>query len=246
MNLHTVDGSISQATLNNFASSVGGGLAVVDSMLLQLRHGVVTQALFSLPQHRFLRSDRKTVFLWGAVVDMGVTNRKRPQFLAMQLANLALSGGESPRHTRLPGDPGEKTILQPKRARMLKTTHTGPDPTWNQALTNTVQLTGAHYLQSFAFTNDRQHSLIVFNLHRTASLPITISGGNAPRGQVLIDQLTSTQITDTNEDSEKVVPTSQTVEEFAPTRALPLPPFSMTVLRWTSQPSIRQGPTAVQ
>ncbi|MBC7924112.1 MAG: hypothetical protein H7039_00495, partial [Bryobacteraceae bacterium] len=93
VNLHTTEGSISQAALDQLTPSVGAGIAVADHMLLMLRElGVKDQALFALHQLSFQRADGKNVRLWGSVIDMGTTNRKRPQFLAMQLANEALSG----------------------------------------------------------------------------------------------------------------------------------------------------------
>ncbi len=54
--------------------------------------GVRSQAMFSLGQWHYKRSDGLQVPLWGAVVDMGVTYRRRPQFLAAALVNTAVSG----------------------------------------------------------------------------------------------------------------------------------------------------------
>jgi len=213
INMNTLSGSISQAALNSYATSLGAGLMVADTMLQSLRKfGVVNQNLFSLPQHTFRRSDGKTVYLFGAVVDMGVTDLRRPQFLALQLANQALSNG----------------------AAMLETVHTGLDPTWNQPLVNTVQLNGAHFLQSFAFQHAAERSLIVFNLSRTASLPVTFSGNNAPGGTLQLQQLTSAHPGDTNESSKLVNITTSTYKAFNPGAALWLPPYSMSVLTWST------------
>jgi hypothetical protein len=210
MNLHTLSGG-TQDVLTSYASSLGAGLAVADSMLQQMRRGVLTQNLFALSQYQFLRPDKTKIFLWGAVVDMGVTDRRRPQFLALQLANRAIG----------------------RNATMLQTLHSGADPTWNQPLVNTVKLTAAHYLQSFAFLSGSQRSLVVFNLHRASTLPVSFSGVNAPSGTVQMDRLTSALPTDTNEDSAKVRIASQTLAGFEPSDALSLPPYSMTVLSWT-------------
>ena len=210
MNLSTLSGSITQSALNSYVSSLGAGLAVVDSMLQQMRQGVITQNLFALPQYEFGLPDGETAFLWGAVVDMGVTNLKRPQYLALQLANQALSPG----------------------ATMLQTVQSGANPTWNQALVNSVQLNGAHYLQSFAFANGNNRSTIIFNLNLSSPLPVTFSGSNAPQGAVQIQQLTSGNPTDTNETSAVVVPTTTSVSSFNPASPLSLPPYSMTVLTW--------------
>ncbi len=211
MNLSTTEGSISQEALNVFASSLGAGLAVVDNMLQQMRQGVMTQSMFALQQNQFVRPDGKTVPLWGSVIDMGVTDRRRPQFLALQLANQAI---------------GSNSV-------MLKTTHSGADPTWDQPLVNTVQLTGAHYLQSFAFSSGSQRSLVVFNLQRDSSLPVSFTGPNAPFGTVTMQRLTSNAVTDTNEDAGWVNITSQILPSFNAAN-FTLPRFSMTVFSWSA------------
>ncbi len=212
INLSTLAGAMPQSNLNTYAPSLGAGLAVVDSMLQHLRQGIVNQNMFALPQYQFTRSDGKLVPLWGSVVDMGVTDRRRPQFLALQLANQAIGNNSS----------------------MLQTVHSGADPTWNQPLVNTVALNNAHHLQSFAFSSGSQKSLVVFNLHRTSSLPVTFTGTNAPFGLVTMRRLTSASLSDTNEDSAQVNITTQTLGGFNAATGLSLPPYSMTVLTWTA------------
>jgi hypothetical protein len=212
MNLSTLSGSITQAALNSYVSSLGAGLAVADAMLQQMREGVLTQNLWNLSQYNFVRPDRSTAYLWGAVVDMGVTNQRRPQFLALQLANQAIGS----------------------HAAMLQTVHSGPDPTWDQPLVNTVQLAGAHYLQSFAFSSGSHNSLVIFNLHRTDTLSVTFSGANAPSGTVQMQELRSERPTDNNEASAKVNIASADLRAFDSRSGLSLPPSSMTVLNWNS------------
>jgi hypothetical protein len=211
INVATLAGNITQQALDSYTPSLGAGLMVADTMLLSLRHfGAVNQMLFALPQYNFLRSDGLTALLWGSVVDMGVNNLRRPQFLALQLANTALTNG----------------------AAMLQTVHSGADPTWNQPMVNTVQFNGAHYLHSFAFANGSNRSAIVFNLSRSSSLPVTFSGANAPSGTVQMQQLTSAYPTDTNETSSVVNITTSTLNSFNASSGLSLPPYSMTVLTW--------------
>jgi len=181
-------------------------------MLQGLRQfGVLNQNLFALSQYNFTRPDGSTVDLWGTVIDMGVTNRKRPQFLAMQLVNQALSNG----------------------AAMVQTVHTGADPTWNESLTNSVQLNNAHYLESFAFSQGSSVSAVLFNLSRSSALPVTFSGANAPEGTVQMQQLTSASPSDTNENASVVNIASSSISSFSATQSLSLPPYSMTVMAWT-------------
>lgn len=208
VNLHTTEPSaIPQATLDAFAPSQGAGLAVADHMLLMLRDlGIRDQLLHCLTSFAAGRADNKYVLLWGAVRDMGVTDRKRPQFLAIALANEALAGD------------------------LLQTTQSGDNPTWNQPLVNHVQYNAAHYIQSFAFANGAARSVIVFNLHRTDPLSVTLAGPNAPQGNVTIRRLSAPAITSTNETAENVTITTQTVAAFGPAQTITLPPFSMTVI----------------
>lgn len=211
-NLSTLQGSITSKALAAYASSLGAGLAVADAMLQQMSRGVITQNLWNLSQYNYVRPDGSTVYLWGAVVDMGITNRRRPQYLALELANHAIGAN----------------------AVMLQTTQSGANPTWNQPLVNTVQLPEAHYLQSFAFSHGSSHSLIVFNLHRSASLPVTFTGANAPSGTVVMEELTSASPADTNEGSETVHIISQVINGLKTSTLISLPPCSMTSFVWGS------------
>jgi alpha-L-arabinofuranosidase len=213
-NISPRQGTITQAELDLFASSVGAGIAVADGMLQQLRAGVLTQNLFELAQYQnTIYSPTRTTDVFGAVLDMGVTDRRRPQFLAVQMAN---------------------TAIATSTATMLQTVHTGADPTWNQPLVQDVQLNNVHYLQSFAFNNNNQYSLIVINTDRTTAHPVTFAGDNVPAGTVQMQQLTSANITDTNENSLVVAPVSSKLTNFNPATPLSLPPFSMTVLTWSA------------
>jgi alpha-L-arabinofuranosidase len=217
-NLSPIEGTITETQLNNLTPSIGAGLAHTEHMLQMMRAGVVYQNAFSLPQYAFQRTDGLVVKLWGIVRDMGTTNRRRPQFHTMAMANAVIGGN------------------------MLATTQTGANPTWNQPLSSdNVVLNGAHYLQSFAFQNGSNVSVVVFNLSQTTALPVTFSGANAPSGSVQMTQITSSNITDNNETSQVVAPTTQTLSGFNPATGLTLPPFSMTVL--TVAGSSTQAPT---
>jgi hypothetical protein len=218
VNLGTSFGKASQAELESTVPSLGAGLSVADNMLLMLRdNGVINQALFSLPEYAngFNNSDHpdghELVKLWGSVVDMGgQTNRVRPSFLAEELANSALEGN------------------------MIETAQSGSNPTWNQpkSANGDIKLDGAHMIQSFAFTNGDHCKLVLLNLSRSAALPVIFSGPAAPHGAVQVSRLTSANITDSNEASNTVKITHDTLSGFNPASPYPLPPYSMTVLTW--------------
>jgi alpha-L-arabinofuranosidase len=216
-NMGSMIGNITQAQLDQLTPSVGAGIATAEHMLQMMRLGVQAQNAFALPQYKFLRSDQSLARLWGIVVDMGTTNRRRPQFLTEALANSVIGGT------------------------MMQTVQTG-DPTWNQPLSSDgVQLNGAHYLQSFAFSNNGTNSLILFNLSQTTALPVSFTGPNVPSGTVQMSQITSANITDNNETSNTVQTVNKTLSGFDPTATFTLPPFSMTVL--TANSSVTQVPT---
>jgi len=207
VNLHTTNGSISQTALDSFTPSVGAGIAVAGHMLMMLRDlGIRNQCLHSLTQLAFARTDGKYVLLWSVVRDMGVTDRKRPQFLAVKLANETAAGD------------------------LMQTTLSGDNPTWNQPLVNGVQYSNAHLIQSYAFAGSGRRSVLVFNLDRSNAQQVTFSGPNAPFGAATIKRLTAAAITATNESSENVAVTTQNVANFDPAQPLTLPPFSMTVI----------------
>jgi len=150
--------------------------------------------------------------LFGTVVDMGgQTNLRRPQFLAEQLANMAI----------LPT--------------MLATSITGANPTWDQpkSANDDVKLDGAHLLQTFAFADGARRSLVVLNLSRTDAIPLKFSGEAAPVGSVQVSRLTSKKITDTNEEQSKVAISDEGVHAMSAGVTQKMPPFSMTVYRWT-------------
>ena len=224
VNLSTTQGTAPQNVVNQVAGGVGSGIALIDHMLLMVRDlGITVQNAFALTEYDngFINTTsggNETMPLWGTTIDMGgQTNVNRPTFLAEQLANNAI----------LPT--------------MLGVTVTGANPTWSVTSTandnqTPISIQNAHYLQSFAFTDGTHYSVIVMNLSRSGSLPVTFSGPNAPTGDVLVSQLTSQNITDNNENlttNSPVVNTTQSnVSNFNPATPYSLPPFSMTIFSW--------------
>ena len=218
VNLHTTRGSITQPVLDTFTPSIGAGLAVADHMLIMLREfRLRDQALFALAGYRYDRDDGKTVLLWGVTRDMGVTDRKRPQYLALKLANEAMSGD------------------------LVQTTQSGDDPHWNQPLTNNIALDNVPYIQSFAFANGDRKAVVIFNLHRTSSLQINLTGPNAPSGAVTMRTLSAANITDTNEDAGNVTISTNSFTSFDPSQTVTLPPYSMTMLIHDAPPPVPTG-----
>ncbi|NDD29159.1 MAG: hypothetical protein EB084_12915, partial [Proteobacteria bacterium] len=214
VSMHTNSGAITQVGVDAFVPSVGGAIAVAGHMLKMLEElDCRDQNFFSLAgaSYSWTASDNtaRTSPMWGATIDMGRTNRKRPHYYAQRLLNDALSGD------------------------LMVTTQSGDNPTWSINNQNRITFSNAHYIQSYAFINGTQHSLVVFNYHRTSALDVRFTGTNAPTGTVTMQRLTSTNITDNNETSAVVAPTTETLNAFDASQNLSLPPFSMTLLQWT-------------
>jgi len=208
VNLHTTEGSASQAVLDRLTPSTAAGVAVTGHMLRMMRdHGVRDEMLFSLPQFRFKRADGALVRLWGSVVDMGVTGRERPQLLAESLANRGIRGdmtnveisGEIPTHDQSEGNDG-------------------------------VHLNGVHELDAYAFQDGKSHGLIVFNygLHRSRKISLEAPGLD-PKSNAKLWRLVSSGPGANNEDEVQV----KVNEERFEGTDLELAPCSMVVLEWS-------------
>lgn len=212
-NVSTAEGSITQEVLNEFTPSLGAGIVMGAHMLMVQREFRARDInLFCLYGYQFGRRDGKYALMWGVFRDIGVTGRKRPQFLAANLINDVSTGS------------------------LLQTTHSGGNPTWNQAPMNRIQYNGAHYVQSFAFADGDRRSVILFNFHRTDALEVNFSGPNAPAGDVTRKRLRASSPRATNENAQNVAVTTTTLPSFDAASNLSLPPYSMTVLSWTTTP----------
>ncbi|MCC6355695.1 MAG: hypothetical protein IT577_17535 [Verrucomicrobiae bacterium] len=210
VNINVPSGGItnSQAALTAYTPSLGAGIAVAGHMLMALRElQARDQGLFNLGGYE-APAGTNHAYVWGVTRDMGVTDRKRPGYLACQLANRAL-----------PGD-------------LLETSHAGDDPVWSVTNRNRVTWENAHCLQSHAFANGTNRSAIVFNFHRTTPLAVNFSGPGAPAGHLTWTLLTSTAITDNNESAVHIAPVTQVLSNFTAGGSLVLPPFSMSLLQW--------------
>lgn len=199
-NLHTIGGDIirDQQGLDRLIPTVGTGVAMPFHMLTMLRElGIYDQEFFALAQYGFQTPQGTTVRLWGGTVDIGGegNNRKRPQFLGVALINSILRGD------------------------MVRTSHEGNDPTWDQPAVNRVVINTVPFLHSFAFKDAKTRSLAVFNLHRTSALPITLTGSGAPptSASLSVRTLTGKRITDTNETAENVRVALRTISGYKST-----------------------------
>ena len=207
VNLHTTEGTATQAVLDRFTPSAAAGIAVTGHMLRMMRdHGVRDQMLFALPQFQFRRSDGTPVKLWGSVVEMGANGRMRPQFLVEAMANRAIRGD------------------------MMRVEIGGANPTHDQAEGNDgVQLKGVHEIDAYAFQDGNAHGLIVFNygLHEARRISLDAPGIRSD-GHVTLWRLISPGPGATNEGTPQV----KLKEERFGGGELTLLPCTVAVLEW--------------
>ncbi len=209
VNLHSTEGAASQAALDRLTPSLAGGIAVTDLMLRMKRdEGTRDAMVFSLPQYEFRRNDGKQVRLWGTVVDMGSTMRRRPLFLAEAMVNGAMAGD------------------------MVRVTTSGANPVHSVAPGNDgVELAEAHDLDFFGFRQRRgghvHRVLVAYNLSRTATHTVQL-GGVARDTRIAWSRIWNADPGASNENLDEIKPQSGEifVENFS------LPPCSITVLRW--------------
>lgn len=209
-NLNIPDGSPPQYACDWYQSTIGGAMAVAHMTLLMMREQRIRDiGMFSLSGFESPTTGH-TNALWSITRDMGVTDRRRPQYLAWKMENEILGGD------------------------MITTAHTGDDPVWTVTNLNRISYTNAHELQSYAFTTRTNFSLVLFNLNRTNSLAVKFSGYHPPRGTIQMQRLSSPNITDNNETSNVLAIAYSTLTNFDPAATFSLPPHSMTTLQWAA------------
>jgi alpha-L-arabinofuranosidase len=208
VNLHTTEGSATEAVLDRLTPSAAAGVAVAGHMLRMMRdHGVRDEMLFSLPQFRFKRADGTPVRLWGSVVQMGADGRARPQLLAESLANRMIRGN------------------------MVKVEVSGENPTHDQPAGNDgVRLNGVHEIDAYGFQDGKSHGLIVFNygLHAARRISVEAAGLNAG-SDAKVWRLVSSGPGSSNEQEVQVT----VKEERLKGTELDLAPCSMAAVEWS-------------
>jgi len=207
VNLHTTEGTAPQSVLDRFTPSAAAGLATTGHMLRMMRdHGIRDQALFSLTQFRFKRSDGTLVRLWGGVVQMGSDGRMRPQLVDEALANRVIRGN------------------------MVRVEVTGEDPTHNQPEGNDgVRLQGVHELDAYGFQDGKTHGLVVFNYGLHQARRVVVDGPGIKSNQNIdLWRVVSPGPGAGNEDTVQV----KAKQERWAGGELTIPPCSMAVLAW--------------
>lgn len=219
INHHTTHGDGPLEPRNKLVTSIGGGLNVVNNMLLMIKeHHLRTQCLFSLAQHSYNARGIGPVRLWGTALCMrDGRQRYRPTFLACAAANRVLGGD------------------------LVETVHRGSNPAFEATgifsnREGPETLKDLPVIWSYAFAEGKRRGLILISLDTSQEHPVAVTfDGRVPAGQARSWLLTAARITDGNEY--EAGPTQVNVREeslldFQSGKRFVLPPFSMRVLSW--------------
>ena len=210
LNFHTTSGSAPLNIRNDFVTGQGGAVALPLHMLLYMREfNATVQTAFSSLQYSFRMDNGDWVRLWGMLRDIAATGRKRPTWLGVELANHAIQGN------------------------MLRTIQSGSNPSWGQSAINGVsEPITATYIQSFAFRDNLRYSTVLFNLSRDQTQRVRLTLPVLPTNQAQLYQIAPASIHANNEDNTQVTIQTQTLNNFANSYELDLPPYSVTALTW--------------
>ena len=242
INFHTTLGSVPNEIRNDFVTGLNGGLALPLYMLTYARDlGARNQAAFQLAQfsksiwvstarsatpdwyHERLSKleydplatkTRSTatgynefVRIWGLTHDLKAAQRKRPTMLGLELTNAAMNG----------------SMVQVNQTHVLSYTQV---PTNGVITTMTMP-----YIESFAFMDGIDRSLLMFNLHLSDAQTVVLDLPEIPLPQGELTILTADSIHDDNEIEENVRVTTQTLA-MSDGMTLTLPANSLVSVSW--------------
>jgi len=204
---------------NDFLTSLGAGLVVVNDALTMLKErGVQPQAQFNFSQSQY-----QDIKLWGFLPGLDIHDQRfRPHFLAQEIA-IDVMGGDMV-ETRLIGDVPMISVLG----------------TWEdtQGREEPVLYENVPTLRAYAFKDGDRRSLILFNLDADDARSVKLAlPGRVAYQQANMWVLTAPEVTADNEP-ETPEPQVKTVTHelggFGNGAKLTLPPHSMVALEWLS------------
>ena len=210
---------------NSFITGQGAAVSLPLLMMqyqknLGMREIISFQALQFSQYISGLGTQGEYVRLMGMLRDLEATGRKRPTWLAVQLANIASNGnliktdqsGSNPSYTYKPSvNNGLPAGL--------------PDTEFDQSDVS------VRYVQSFAYKSGDSYRLALYNLHLTESQDVKINLPNTPTGGAILHSLSADSPYTNNEDGNNVAIQKENVT-LRNGYELTLKPHSMYVLEW--------------
>jgi hypothetical protein len=215
INHHVHHGTASTEAKRKINATMGGGLDVINSMLIWLKENQAKEQAFYGARFDWYES----LGIWGgAITYRDGQARYRPNWLAIVAANKVLSGdlvetiqtGHCPMFVPLNYDGRSKKVKEAEE----------PLPE----------------IWSYAFADGNHRGLILLNLAITQRREVMLKLAGRPTGAATCWEVTAEKITAMNEPDvgePQVHLTERTLEHFADGQTMTLRPFSMTVLKWT-------------
>ncbi len=214
INFHTTGGAATTEVLNDFMTSGGGGLALPLYMLLYQRElGVVNQCAFNALQYSFL--SQGYVRIWGTLRDLEATERKRPTWLGMELANKAIRG----KMVRTIVDDASPVIVQ-------------------QPINGLPEATQFPMVESFAFRDGERYSIYLTNLSVGTPRRIRLHLPFGTGGLATLYKLVPPTMRADNEDREDVSIQWGMIDTFTSPYEFVLPAHSAYVFRWSQSENV--------
>jgi len=218
MNHHTTHGDAPLEPRNRIVASLGGGISVVNNMLLMLReHGLRSQCLFSLIQHSYRAHGIGSVYLWGTALNMRKGHeRYRPTFLGCMIANKVIGGD------------------------LVKTVHSKDEPKFDArgyfAYKGDVEtVEDIPTIWSYGFSEGKRRGLILVSLDVSDEQVVEVRFDGKVRAKAKSWLMSGDSITANNEfetGAPQVKVAHKEFEGFGSGSKLELPPHSMTVVEW--------------
>ncbi|MGB1250314.1 MAG: hypothetical protein ACPG8W_06755 [Candidatus Promineifilaceae bacterium] len=212
---HLTHGTLDIERRNTFLTGLNMGISLPLHMLhYQADLGVREQAAFTALQYSWLLPGRyqERARLWGLLRDSESTQRKRPGWLGIELANQAIRGD------------------------VLRTQQNANAPSWTQAPINDIPSEiEVPFVQSFAFkARNTGYSVVLFNLDLYKSQTVDLKLPFVPQGNATVRTLTGDSIRSNNENGTNVkIVTKQ--QYFGQNQTIVLPKHSMVVIDWSGR-----------
>jgi len=224
INYHTTGGPAPESQRNPFVAGASGALALPLYMLsFQRDLGVNTQCAFTASQFSYGYENGKYVRLWGLLRDIEGSQRKRPTWIGLEMVNKAIFGN------------------------MVDTNHSGTLPTQTVGAVNGLSApTTFEVVHSYAYHDDFDHSVVLFNLDLSSSHAIRLNHARTPQHIAKMYQFAPANIAQTNEDALLLNYSTTTLNNFSASYPMTLPPRSLTVLTWSTKMGLTPMPATLQ
>lgn len=215
INLHAITGDVPLDVRNDFLAGQGAAIAVPLTMLhYQQDLGINNILAYRMSQFSTKMTAPMTngdyARVWGLMRDLEGTGRKRPTFLATELANSAIKGD------------------------LVTANHINTPIQSVPAVNGNTAPYNLPLIQTFVYKDGNSYSAVVFNLDLFAPHDVQFSLPTNPVGSATWDILSAPSLETSNENGQNVAIASVPLGSLTNGQTFSMPPHSMAVLSWTS------------